>query len=380
MIRFSFLSLILISQVACSSLSSRDSRPKRWVVEKQWVRSTYSQEYYDFRRIHRMSPILLDNAVITGNSLDGLVAYDRSSARLLWRKVVEGGVEAGAAFDKEHLYFGAGDGFFYKVNALSGETVWTYPIRAEGLGEPLVVGNRVFFLAGNNIVYCLDTDSGRSLWLYNRRDPSNISVRGGSKPSADDKNLYVGFSDGSVVALNLNSGNVVWETLVNRNKRFHDVDSEPLLDGDTLYVAGFDYALTALDKSSGNIRWQLEQGGYSSPLLQGSRLYLTTTNGKLLSIDKSSGQVSWETPMRSLGTRPVEYKGLLVTGEFIGGLKFFDLDSGQLVKEFSPGRGVHSEVTIDGATGDLYFMSADGNLFVLKVGWTDRQRLWPWEE
>jgi outer membrane protein assembly factor BamB len=327
-----------------------------------------------------MNPILFESMVIAGNSLDGLVAYDRTSAKEIWRKRIDGGVEAGAELAKEHLYFGAGDGFFYKISALTGETVWSYPIRAEGLGKPLIHKDRIYFLAGNNIVHALDMESGRSVWIYNRRDPSPISVRGGSQPAADEKNIYVGFSDGAVVALAQTSGNVVWETQVNRNKRFHDVDSEPIIDGKSLFVAGFDHALSSLDLSTGNSNWQVEQGGYSSPHLQGSRLYLTSTNAKLIALEKANGQILWEKPLRSLGTQPIDYKGLLITGEYIGTLKFFDFETGELVKEFAPGRGVHSQVTLDGTTGEMYFMSADGNLFVLKGYWTDKRRLWPWEE
>jgi outer membrane protein assembly factor BamB len=378
---FCFLILLFSSLmfVGCSHIPN-NSPSRRLVLEKQWVRDTPNEEYYDFRRVHRMPPVLTKSMVIAGNSIDGLVAYDRKTAKELWRFNVEGGVEAGVAEQNEFLYFGAGDGFFYKIEKWTGRAVWSFPIRAEGLGQPTIQGNRIYFLAGNNVVYALDTETGKSAWLYNRRDPANISVRGGSRPSVDDSHVYVGFSDGSLVALKKATGTVAWETLVNKNKRFQDIDSHPFLDGETIYIAGYDNSLQAINKKNGDRLWQVNLGGYSMPLKKDSSLYYSSTSNKIVALDKDSGQTIWSQDLRSLGTQPEEFLGLIIVGEYNGSLKLLDMQTGELVKEFHPGRGVHSKVTIDRETGDLYFMSSDGNLFVLNMAWSTKPRLWPREE
>ncbi len=372
--------LTFITGLSTACVSWNTPPQKRLKISKVWVRNTPVKPYYDFRRVHRMTPVLTDSLVIAGNSIDGLVAYDRMSAKEIWRLSLEGGVEAGVAEDREFLYFGAGDGFFYKVKKMNGEVEWSFPIRAEGLGQPTLEGNRVYFLAGNNIIYCLNTDTGKSIWLYNRRDPSNISIRGGSRPSIDDSHVYVGFSDGSVIALKKTSGNLAWETVINKNKRFQDVDAHPYLDGDRLYVAGYDHSLHSLKASSGESLWQVDLGGYSSPYKEGQVLYYSTTEKKVVALQKSTGQKIWEHPLKSLGTGPEEYKGLLIVGEFLGRLNFLDIQTGELISDFPPGRGVHSKVAIDKKNGDLFFMSADGNLFHLNIHWSSQQRLWTWED
>ena len=190
----------------CSLLSSPSKIPYKLKFKKIWVRSTIEKPYFDYRRIHRMKPLVVDDLVIAGNSVDGLVAYEISTAREIWRKTIDGGVEAGVVRKGGFLYFGSGDGFFYKIEAMTGLEVWSFPIRAEGLGQPTISGNSVYFVAGNNIIYSLDITTGKSNWLYNRRDPSNISIRGSSRPTVDDSKVYVGFSDGAVVALSKSTG------------------------------------------------------------------------------------------------------------------------------------------------------------------------------
>lgn len=364
----------------CSLLGTQGETSKKLKFEKVWVRSTLQAPYFSYRRVHRMKPLIIDDIIIAGNSVDGLVAYEKSTAKEIWRKKIVGGVESGIARKGGFIYFGAGDGFFYKVEAMSGIEAWSFPIRAEGLGQPTLSGNSVYFVAGNNIIYSLDITTGKSNWLYNRRDPSNISIRGGSRPSIDDSRVYVGFSDGALVALNKSTGSLLWETVLNTNKRFQDIDSQPLIDKERLYVAGYDHSLSALSKKDGTIIWQLENGGYSSPSLKNSQLYYTTTDSQLVRIDKESGKRIWNTPLKTLGTKPVFWKDFVVTGEFGGALKFFKQDSGQLVGQWKPGRGIHSETLILQDTGELFFMSADGNLFYLKAKWIAAGRDWPWEE
>ncbi|MGE0528393.1 MAG: PQQ-binding-like beta-propeller repeat protein, partial [Bdellovibrionales bacterium] len=219
-----YLSLVGLAFLGagCSLLKAS---PHRFAVEKKWVRGTLEREYLSGRRMHRFPPLLTENLVITGNAIDGIVAYDRASAYPIWRLAVKDGVEAGAELANGILYFGAGDGQFYAVQPENGQVLWTYPLKAEGIARPLVRGGVVYVLGGNNVAHALNAQTGKLIWVYNRREAGNISVRGGSRPAVAGDFVMFGFSDGSLVALNRTSGAVVWESSLNRNKRFRDVDA-----------------------------------------------------------------------------------------------------------------------------------------------------------
>ena len=327
-----------------------------------------------------MQPIVAGDVLITGNSLEGLAATDKPSGRKLWSFKLQGGVESGAILSNGHLFFGGGDGFFYKIKAIDGTKVWSYPIQSEGLSLPTVQGNRVFFLAGNGVAHCLDKKTGKSIWRYNRNRSSYLSVRGGSKPLIDDGIAYFGFSDGYLVALDSSKGTLIWEKRINRNKKFKDIDAEPLMSGSTLYVSSYDGDIVALEKSSGQIRWRSEFGGYSKPTLANNKRIVSSSNNSVAALDKDSGRTLWTTETRSLSTQPQFYKGLVIVGEYRGTLKFLDAETGKLVKEFFPGRGVHSKVTLDDETESLYFMSADANVMSVAVRWERQSARWPWEK
>lgn len=374
-----FLKLFLPSTAlllgACASQPAQ-----KLAVERSFARSTLEKQFLGGRRIHRFTPILTDDMVITANSIDGIVAYDRTWAREQWRMHIQDGIESGATLYDGILYFGAGDGFFYAIKASDGKMVWSYPLKAEGLGKPAISGDRVFVLGGNNVAHALDAKTGKLVWIYNRRDASNLSIRGGSQPVVQGDVVYIGFSDGYLVALNRTSGNVVWEVNLSQNKRFRDVDATPVLDGDLIYISSYDGKLYALQADGGKILWTVDEGGYDEVLKSGKTLFLSSTSGKILAVEKATGRIIWskQNP-KGISTAPVLWRNVLLVGEMSGALRFLDGRTGEYLSQFEPGRGVTSKPMVDKTGNEVYFMSADANLYALKLSFKKQNELWPWE-
>ena len=377
-------SLVLLAGFAALALAtgctSVMTAPRQLVIEKLWARHTVAGDYLGGRRIHRFTPILTDQLIVTANSIDGLVAYERQRGQVVWRLPIHDGVEAGAQLVGGTLYFGAGDGQLYAVVLETGRVLWTYALKAEGIAKPLVSGGVIYVLGGNNVAHAVDAKTGKLLWLYNRREASNLSVRGGSQPALFGELALVGFSDGALVALNRTSGALVWEVNLNRNKRFRDVDATPIIEDQTAYVSSYDGALYALNAAGGRILWTVEDGGYDEVLLQNNTLYYSASSGKTLALDKRSGKVLWSRlNPHGIATAPVMFKGTLIVGEMDGDLRFLDPRNGELLNSFAPGRGVTSKVGLDPKTNQLMFMSADANLYALNINWRRFAKEWPWE-
>lgn len=308
--------------------------------------------------------------VIQANAIDGVVAYNREDGKLIWRLPIENGVESSAVGKGSFLFFGGNDGQFYSVDVESGQVLWSFPTRVENLSEPLVEDGVVYFLTGGNSLYALDAENGKQIWLYTRPETSSLSIRGGSKPAYKNGTLYVGFSDGALVALIAKSGQVKWEKQLNRNKRFRDLDTDPLIDGDVLYVLGYDDAAYALRASTGDQVWKFEKGGYGGLLIQGDRLYYATTTDEFVCVDKTTGRQIWTFPTKGgLATSPALLKGVLVFGESQGLLHFIESGTGREVGHFDPGRGVFSPPTVEEKQNRVYFISNEGNLYNLEAKW-----------
>lgn len=347
-------------------------------AEVQWVQQGPLHTNLSFRKINRFTPIFFSHPqegelVIQANALDGIAAYRKDSGRLIWRKTIANGVESTAALAGDVLYFGANDGYFYALSALNGDVKWSFPTRIENLAEPLIVDKLVYFLSGSNSLFALDRETGKQVWLYSRQDTQALSVRGGSRPAYRNGTIYVGFSDGAVVALTAQTGQVKWEKQLNRNKRFRDLDSNPVVDGDFLYIAGFDDHLYSLRAATGEVVWKSQYGGYGSPLVTGERVYYASTAETFEALDRATGQRIWAYGLKEgIATAAQIYKGLIVFGESQGSLKFLDLATGKEIAHFAPGRGIMSPPAVDEKSGRVFFISGEANVYSIRAGWTAR--------
>ncbi|MBV2169377.1 MAG: PQQ-binding-like beta-propeller repeat protein [Bdellovibrio sp.] len=350
--------------------SSKNNSKREYEVKTAWIRQTTGKDNLGFRKINRMTPLLVGELIIQGNGLDGIVAYERDTGRMKWRLPVQNGVEPSAAAIKDRLFVGASDGNFYSVESSTGRVQWTFPTKAENLAAPLLDEGVVYFLAGNNVFYALDAATGRQIWLYSRQDTSQFSIRGGSQAALYNGMLYVGFSDGALVALNAKSGAVAWELQLNRNKRFRDIDATPVVEGNQIYIAGYDDKLYCVSADKGEVLWRVDGGGYSAITMLGDKLFYPTTNGEVWALKKNNGEKVWSYKLKEgIATQIKSYKGSLVFGESQGKLRFLDANSGSELGAMEPGRGILSAPQVDEKNNRIYFISGEANLYAIEAGW-----------
>ena len=330
-----------------------------------------------------MSPLVLPTLVIAGNGIDGLVAYDRTSGREVWRLDVRGGVEGGAAISEGRLYFGANDGFVYCIDALTGRTFWTFQAHAEALAPPTVFDKIVYVQTGADVLYALEAGSGKPVWTYNRQIASNFSIRANTRPVVDSGMVFAGFSDGFLAAVRIRDGGLIWERKLGFGQRFRDVDATPVVEDETLYASSFDGALYSLNKRTGAVNWQSDEGAYVPVTLgPGDALYYSSTSGKVMRLDKRSGKTVWSKKVakgKGIATQPVLYKGYLLFGESDGALQVVEAGAGGPIARFETGHGLTAKPAVVDATGETFLMSNGANLYALRVGMVLRSDRLPWD-
>jgi len=351
--------------------SKKESKNRSYQVKTAWVRQTTEKVNLSFRKANRMTPVLAGSLVIQGNGMDGVVAYERQSGAKAWTLRIPNGVEPSAALIKDRVFLGASDGNFYSLKASTGQVLWTFLTKSEILSAPLLEDGNVYFLAGNNVFYALDAATGKQNWLYSRQDTAQFSIRGGSRAAYKSGVLYIGFSDGSLVAINAKSGSVQWELQLNKNKRFRDVDSTPVIDGDFLYIAGYDDKLYCVSTSKGEVLWSVDGGGYSAVTLMGDKLIYPTSSGEVVALKKSNGNKVWSYSLsEGIATQVVDFQGVVVFGESQGKLLFLDPLSGSKLGSVEPGRGILGTPQVDPIANRVYFISGEANLYAVDAGWS----------
>ena len=191
------LFFVLFFTLSCqhTSLFSK----KDW-ISKQWVINTLSESILSNRVFQSTPTILTPYLIIQGDSLYGLRSYSRVNGNIQWVFPVIGGVEGRLYHEKNRIFFGGSDGFFYCLEISTGRVLWKFYTGSENLGAPVVFNNTVYFITSKEKLYALSTRTGKVLWVYVHRpkvkNSSILNIRGVHRPAVDQKYIYAGFGDG----------------------------------------------------------------------------------------------------------------------------------------------------------------------------------------
>ena len=131
---------------------------------------------------------------------------------------------------------------------------------------PLVQNGVMYIPTGNDDLFVLDATTGQLIWEYRSGIDQNINTvccgwdnRG---VALGENSVFIGQLDGSFVALDQRSGELLWKTQIEDWHAGYTITSAPLYYDGVVYtgISGADRGvrgrLTALDARSGRILWQ----------------------------------------------------------------------------------------------------------------------------
>jgi len=208
--------------------------------------------------------------LFVGSSDRGLYCLNAQDGSVRWRFETMGNVQSAPLYDAatDTVYFGADDGALYKLDARNGELRYRFATNSEISQRPVVAQGRVYFTNANDTIVSLDAATGKMLWTQHRTPVSGMQILGDSGLLVWGSRVYVGFSDGMVVAFDANTGAERWQPIdlaaeaesnLGAIPQHFDVDTTPVpgsIDGSpVIYVASAEGGLFALDADSGTQVW-----------------------------------------------------------------------------------------------------------------------------
>lgn len=366
-----FAGIALACGAGCSGRNiHRDLTADPSILVRQWTLETHGEFLAGDKGFEYSSPILVDQALVFGSQALGLVSIYPTLQAHRWTLPIPGGVVSELAESQGQVFFGGGDGFLYCVNADTGRVVWRYDLRNPVISRPTLHDGRAFVTTSDDTVYAFDASTGKWLWHYRRRSSPPSSIHGASAPLVDGQEVIAGLSDGFLVALSLQDGQLRWERKLHPGTKFTDVDAHPVLDGGLLYVPSYDGALYALNRKGGEVVWRFDAGGSRQVFIEESSLYLPSSNGRVYHLEKSSGKVIWQFEMDGgTPTRLVVADRHVIVASSFQYLYVLQKTSGRPEYRFNAGEGsgFASAPLYDPATRRLFALSGAGNLYTFMV-------------
>lgn len=188
------------------------------------------------------------------------------------------------------------------VAALMGtRLVWSVQMGAtDGAVSPRAVSDRVFVAGANGSVAALDAESGKDVWRLNLNTPIAAGI------GADGDTAAVVTRDNELVAMA--GGKELWRVRLPASSF-----TAPLVAGRRVFVLTADRTVSAFDGQTGARLWSQSRPGEPLVLRQpGALLAVGDTlvvglSGRLVGLYPVNGSVRWEAPIAtSRGTNEVE--------------------------------------------------------------------------
>ena len=201
-----------------------------------------------------------------------------------------------------------------------------------------------------------------------------LTLRGLSSPTSANGGVMVGEESGKLTTLIAENGFTAWSTDVavpkgaSEFERLVDVDTKPVVSGAYVYSIAYNGKLVAIDVRSGNVVWDREYSSYRDLSLELNTIYLVDSEGVLYALDKDSGIERWTQPaLRGWYlTAPVVAGDYIVVGDQEGNLHWLDKSSGELLSrsEFDSSGFYIEPIVVD---DKVYVTTRDGELSAVQI-------------
>jgi outer membrane protein assembly factor BamB len=247
-----------------------------------------------------------------------VAAFDLATQKPLWPAIQLAQVSrTGVTVSGTTAYVGDIAGNVYAIDLTKGTILWKVDVGGTLVTSVATSGDRVIVCSqgsrtGRSAVLGLDVSDGSSVW---RNDAPSLGLIM-SSPSIGGGATYVGYSDATLHAFDLESGEERWSARLSAPLT---VTTGPAVTEDAVYAVDLYGELYRFDPASGARAWEfaLNEGVYrSGPVIVGDTALVATVRGRLASIDTSTGHLVAE-----IGGSGAPLRGLAVAPDLVVGVR-----------------------------------------------------------
>lgn len=332
------------------------------------------------------SPIVAQGVVYVMDASSEVSAVGAQDGRRLWRVDLtpdeddEGGLGGGLGFGRGRLFATTGYGEVIAMDPASGAVIWRRLVGPPLRAAPTVSRGAVYAVTTDNQLLALDAASGEVLWDH-RGVEETAGLIGGASPAVSGGAVVVAYSSGELYALRAENGSMAWtDALIYASRvptlaALNDINGDPVIDRGRVYAVSQGGRLAALDLRTGQVVWDVEVSGVQTPWIAGDYIYLVSDEGELLCLERADGRVRWvqqlprwEEPEDKAGpilwVGPILAGDRLILGNSLGEVYAVSPYTGKPLGKIDVGSSV--DVPPVAADGSVFILTEDGDLVALR--------------
>ena len=183
---------------------------------------------------------------------------------------------------------------YYAINIDTGELLWT-KTNIVPFNSNIKIKDDVFYVVDyKNILRSISIKDGSEIWNLKTEESltkSNTQI----SIALDDKNIYFNNSIGDITAVDIKSGQLVWQLPTQNNNisqnAFQLSNSELVINENTIFFSNNKNEFYSIDSATGLINWKTEISSDLKPVVIGKLIITISEKGYLYIIDKKSGNI-----------------------------------------------------------------------------------------
>ena len=255
------------------------------------------------------APVVADGKIYTIDTQAVVRAFRTSDGSPLWQTAVAGPERSqralfggGVSFADGRIYATNGTGYAAALDAETGALVWRVRPGGPLRGAPTVANENVYVVSQDNQLFALNPADGTTRW--NGAGALELAgVFGTASPAAGSGTVVAGFSSGELNAYRYENGRVVWQDALSRTSistavaSLSDIDADPVIDNGRVYAIGQGGRMVALELNTGQRIWEINVAGIATPWVAGEWLFVVTDQAQLLCLNRATGRIKWMTQL-----------------------------------------------------------------------------------
>ena len=259
---------------------------------------------------------------------------------------------------------------YYAINIDTGELLWT-KTNIVPFNSNIKIKDDVFYVVDyKNILRSISTQDGSEVWSLKTEESltkSNTKI----SIALDEKNIYFNNSIGDITAVNIKSGQLIWQLPTQNNNisqnAFQLSNSELVINENTIFFSNNKNEFYSIDTTTGLVNWITEISSDLKPVIIGNLVITISEKGYLYVVDKKSGNIIRINDLYK-DYKDKKRKQIKPTGFFIALNKIYLTNSdGKLIIVNSNEGNILNVVKISGGKILQPFIN-ENNLFLISNG------------
>lgn len=287
------------------------------------------------------SPMIFEGLVYSGNNSGYMQAFELENGRLVWSELDKSAYHAAPVPYKDQIIYGTVQGRVISRHYTTGKIKYSVDLGASVETKGVVHQGRILFQLRNHQVFCLDVETGKILWGYKRSVSYLTTLQRASTPVVYKDRVLVGLADGTLVALSLDEGVLLYETKLSTAVKFVDVDNAPFIFNDKVYIGPVGGPISMLDPNTGKVirrgEFTASRAPYIHPSYKDEQMLFGTPNGELILADKNLNVLNKVKLSRGVISSMVPFKQGIAVATTSGEIFHVDPKSLQVMDKYELG-------------------------------------------